>query len=551
MESIEEVAYKMRWKLFHFKKDKRKKLSHTFQVNNEEDQPIHLNNNIAEENSSNNEFYGLRSNLQAPKDPDLRPFENDLVLAASHLIKRNFKSNFQDQIKEIELNLRKTDKIVISSDKTDNHYLISKEDYLTHLRNCITKSYKKSSIEEVHNADYEAACLAKQLGLEWRLEKTALKCAFITVKVHKEGWPKRLTFRLINPMKSNIGKISKVILERINKDLRRQLELNQLISTKEVITWFQNIKDKKKKTFFQADIENFYPSISEELLRKALTWAKDQTYISDTAVDIIFSARRNVLYDGDNIWVKKNNSKFDIGMGAFDGAECSELIGLYMLFQLVIEAEVIGKEEICLYRDDILGTLSCDGPNMDRKRKDIIRIFKNEGLSVTCEINLKTVKFLDVCFNLENNSYKPYHKPNSKVQYVSTGSNHPKLVLDNIPIGINQRLSSISSDLNAFDSEKNAFQDALIHAGHKFNMNFNNQQRKKRLGNINFNNLHQLNCDNNKRIRKNIIWLNQPFNLYSVTHIRRIFGDLVDKHFSRWNYLGKLFNENKLEVSYK
>ena len=61
-----------------------------------------------------------------------------------------------------------------------------------------------------------------------------------------------------------------------------------------------------------------------QLLTKALNWAKTVTYISDTAVDLIFCARKNVLFDGENIWVKKENKHFDIGMAALDGAECSE-----------------------------------------------------------------------------------------------------------------------------------------------------------------------------------------------------------------------------------
>ena len=89
-------------------------------------------------------------------------------------------------------------------------------------------------------------------------------------------------------------------------------------------------------------------------------------------------------------------------------------------------------------RDDMLGVSEGGGPIMDRKRKDIVRIFKQEGLTVKCETNLQRVMFLDVMFDLGNNSYKPYHKPNSKILYVSKGSNHPKIVFDNIPIGIEE-----------------------------------------------------------------------------------------------------------------
>ena len=38
---------------------------------------------------------------------------------------------------------------------------------------------------------------------------------------------------------------------------------------------------------------------------------------------------------------------------------------------------------------------------MDRIRKDIIALFKSEGLSITIDTNLIETDFLDVSFNLE------------------------------------------------------------------------------------------------------------------------------------------------------
>ena len=40
--------------------------------------------------------------------------------------------------------------------------------------------------------------------------------AYITLKDHKSEFPNKILFRLINQSKSSIGKISKVILDRIN-----------------------------------------------------------------------------------------------------------------------------------------------------------------------------------------------------------------------------------------------------------------------------------------------------------------------------------------------
>ena len=67
----------------------------------------------------------------------------------------------------------------------------------------------------------------------------------------------------------------------------------------------------------------------------------------------------------------------------------------------------------------MLAMVEYSGPRMDQLRKAVIRIFKNEGLTVKCETNLKHVMFLDVLFDLDAMLYKPYHKPNLKIRYVS------------------------------------------------------------------------------------------------------------------------------------
>ena len=43
--------------------------------------------------------------------------------------------------------------------------------------------------------------------------------AYITMKDHKSEFPNKILCRLINPSKSSIGKISKVILDSINKKI--------------------------------------------------------------------------------------------------------------------------------------------------------------------------------------------------------------------------------------------------------------------------------------------------------------------------------------------
>ena len=55
----------------------------------------------------------------------------------------------------------------------------------------------------------------------------------------------------------------------------------------------------------------------------------------------------------------------------------------------------------------------------------IIKVFKECGLNIVIKMNLKTVDFLDVRFNLTNSTYEPYRKPNNEPVYININSNHP------------------------------------------------------------------------------------------------------------------------------
>ena len=65
-------------------------------------------------------------------------------------------------------------------------------------------------------------------------------------------------------------------------------------------------------------------------------------------------------------WSKKNGKSFDIRMGDYDGAEASDLVGLYILNKM---CDIIKKEDEGLYRDDGLSVLDLPGPEIERIRK--------------------------------------------------------------------------------------------------------------------------------------------------------------------------------------
>ena len=87
-------------------------------------------------------------------------------------------------------------------------------------------------------------------------------------KNHKKGFPNSPSFRLINKSKSQIGKISKHILDKINKLLLNNRKVNQWKNTSDAISWFKNINNKKQSSFVNFDIECLYSSISEKTFNR-------------------------------------------------------------------------------------------------------------------------------------------------------------------------------------------------------------------------------------------------------------------------------------------
>ena len=77
--------------------------------------------------------------------------------------------------------------------------------------------------------------------------------------------------------------------------------------------------------------------------------------------------------------------------------------------------------------------------------KKLHALVKEHNLAITISTGMKTINFLDVVFDLETGSYKPYSKPNNKIMYVHKMSNHPKNITKSLPTMIQNRLYNISS----------------------------------------------------------------------------------------------------------
>ena len=125
-----------------------------------------------------------------------------------------------------------------------------------------------------------------------RLEINGENNSFITMKDHKQNFNNNPTLRFINPAKNLLGCISKAILDTANKNIREVIGLNQWSNTDTEIGCFKGIRNKHLCKFVIFDIKEF-PSITENLLKEALTFAEAYTLLLDDDKAIIFTTQEN------------------------------------------------------------------------------------------------------------------------------------------------------------------------------------------------------------------------------------------------------------------
>ena len=221
--------------------------------------------------------------------------------------------------------------------------------------------------------------------------------------------------------------------------------------------------------------------------------------------------------------------------------------------------------------------------------------------------NLKLVDYLDVTLNLSDGSYKPFHKPNSEINYIHRESNHTSSIIKQSPLSVESRLPKLSSDENVFIQATSVYQESLIRAGYNHKLSYNNNDeynsnnntnnnenkvkfnsndnRGKDSNDNNYNSISNYNSiniknkvnttttttttttatttnnnnninsnDNNnprtsKERKRNILWFNPPFSNNVATKIGRYFLDLIDKHFPRDRKFDKIFSRKNIKVS--
>ena len=378
----------------------------------------------------------------------------------------------------------------------------------------------------------EAKDIVTKLELEDRVFNKTKQDAFQTVKDHKPNFKNNPTSCLINPTKPELGRVSKKLLSKVVAIVRKKSGLTQWKNTYELLAWYNNLPDKHKANFISFNICSFYPSITEELLRKAIDHAGKYVQISDEEKEILFHTSKSLLYHKGEAWAKKGVSLFDIGMGSYDGAEKCDLVGLYLLSLLQHL-----KLKLGLFRDDGLAVSYLTKRENQNVKKEICKIFRQEGLEITITANLKVVEFLDVELDLSTGTHKPYTKPNNTILYVDASSNHPQSIKKNIPLACQKRLSLLSSNRDIFESVIPPYQEALNRAGHQHKLVY----QPKIASNT-----------SRKRVRsKPETWFNPPYSQNVKANVGAEFLKIIDSSFPKGHPLHEIFKRSTIKVSYR
>ena len=120
--------------------------------------------------------------------------------------------------------------------------------------------------------------------------------------------------------------------------------------------------------------------------------------------------------------------------------------------------------------------------------------------------------------NLNDGTHKPYHKPDTTLQYIHKESNHPSNIIKQIPLIVEKRLSSLSSNEKIFKEAAPDYEAALNKSGFKHKLSYRQENET---------------TDTRGRRNRKCIWFNPPFNKAVSTNIAKKFLDLIDKHFPR------------------
>jgi hypothetical protein len=282
---------------------------------------------LGKQTANCDEKFGLPSPNNAPMVTQLKDFEDDVIKMISNIQFRTVNDPFMNKISKDLDRVNSMNNVLVFADKSKNIYELSSASYEKILTDNVTMN-KQCDDNIMSNVNSELKEITDKLSISG-VDIMARKNALVTLKDHKENFDTNPKCRLLNPSKRELGKVSKVVLDRINDEIRSTIHVNQWKNTQSVLKWFPVIENKCDYSFLSFNVNEFYQSISEDLLNRAISWVRTITNITPEEEYVIKHARKSLLFHGERTWSNTNDTDgalFYVAMGSYDGAEVCELL---------------------------------------------------------------------------------------------------------------------------------------------------------------------------------------------------------------------------------
>ena len=159
--------------------------------------------------ASKKNTYGFNSTKPPKPMSELKEFEDSLMELVKHVEYDRHTNEFLKKLDKDTKQIGEEDRLIIAADKTTNLYKMQPQSYNKLLKEAVQKDYKKSKPNFVSKIIKEDKVVATESDIEDRVQKVTCSEAFITLKDHKENFENNPKVRLINPTKSEVGRISK------------------------------------------------------------------------------------------------------------------------------------------------------------------------------------------------------------------------------------------------------------------------------------------------------------------------------------------------------
>ena len=120
---------------------------------------------------------------------ELVPFENYMMDMMRNLEFKRVNNAFQSNLRNDIGQIRRSNNLLISEDKSRNIDQVSKASYERMMHESVTKTYKKCNTNKSNSINFKAKQIASKLKIDDRVQKLDENEVYVTIKDHKEGSP--------------------------------------------------------------------------------------------------------------------------------------------------------------------------------------------------------------------------------------------------------------------------------------------------------------------------------------------------------------------------